>query len=190
MAARGYCLIEVVFVASLSVVLAAIAIPQFLVSLDDHRAAGAARYVSTHCARARIEAIRSGHDVAVRFTQDEDGVAYGVYEDRDGVRTSDIQRGVDTIMLRPERLSNTFPGVEFAVPAGLPPVDSGSPTDGDPLKLGAGNLLSYSSQGTSSSGSIYVRGRNGAQYVIRAYGETGKTRLLKFNATSRRWNPL
>ena len=55
MAARGYCLIELLFVSALSAVLAAIAVPQFLVSLDDHRARGAARYVSTHCARARIE---------------------------------------------------------------------------------------------------------------------------------------
>jgi hypothetical protein len=192
MAARGYCLIELVFVSSLSVVLAAIAIPQFLVSLADHRAAGAARYVATHCARARMEAIQSGRDVAVRFTEDEEGVAYAIYADGngDGVRTRDIQRGIDRQLLRPERLTATFPGVAFAVPAGLPAVDTGSPTDGDPLKLGSGNLLSYSALGTSSSGSIYIRGRNGTQYVIRVYGETGKTRLLKFNSASRHWDPL
>ncbi len=58
------------------------------------------------------------------------------------------------------------------------------------MKLGSGNLLSYSAHGTSSSGSIYIRGRNGSQYVLRAYGETGKTRVLKFNAIKRLWDPL
>ena len=191
MASRGYCLLELLFAGSIGLNLAAIAIPKLLVSLDDQRAAAAIRYVATQCARVRMEAITRGADVALRFTSDANGYLYAVYVDGngDGVRSRDIQRGIDSELLAGERLSTHFPGVSFAVPAGLPGVDGGGPTDGDPLKLGSGNLLSYSAQGTSSSGSLYVRGRNGAQYVIRAYGETGKTRVLKFDGRVRQWVP-
>jgi type II secretory pathway pseudopilin PulG len=188
----GYSLVEVVFVTALMATLSAIAIPELHAGLDDYRAAGSVRYLTTRFARARMEAVARSRDVAVRFTQDAHGWSYAVYVDGngDGVRTRDILRGTDTELVPPERLSANFPGVTFAVPAGLPPVESGPPTDGDPLKLGSSNLLSFSAHGTSSSGSVYVRGRNGSQYVIRAFGETGKVRALKFDARTQRWNPL
>jgi type II secretory pathway pseudopilin PulG len=188
----GYSLVEIVFVLGLMATLSAIAIPELHAGLDDYRAAGSVRYLTTRLARARMDAVARSRDVAVRFTLDAHGWSYAVYEDGngDGVRTRDILGGTDIELVPPERLSANFPGVTFAVPVGLPPVESGSPTDGDPLKLGAGNLLSFSAHGTSSSGSVYVRGRNGSQYVIRAFGETGKVRALKFDARTRRWNPL
>ncbi len=190
--ASGYALIELLLAAGLVATLSAIAIPSLLVAIDDYRAIGAVRYLTTRLARARMEAIVRSSDVAVQFVEDPGGYTYAVYLDgnNDGVRTRDIQRGTDIPLARSERLSDNFPGVAFAVPVGLPPVDGGSPTDGDALKLGSSNLLSFSALGSSSSGSIYVRGRNGSQFVIRAFGETGKIRALKFELTSRRWRPL
>jgi hypothetical protein len=44
--------------------------------------------------------------------------------------------------------------------------------------------------GTSSTGSLYIRGRGTAQYVIRVMGETGRVHVLKFNARTRQWKPL
>ncbi len=131
-------------------------------------------------------------DVGLQFVVDTAGDSYAMYVDGngDGVLTGDIQRGTDRMLLPPEHLRDNFPGVAFEVPAGLPPVESGAVTDGDPLKLGSSNLLSFSAHGTSSSGSVYIRGRSGAQYVIRAYGQTGKVRALKFDVRTRRWNPL
>jgi hypothetical protein len=151
----------------------------------------AVRYLTTTCARARAEAVSRSRDVAVRFEEDPQGYRFAVYVDGngDGIRTLDIQRGIDTPLARPERLSANFPGVALAVPAGLPPVEGGGPTDGDPLKLGPGNLLSFSALGTSSAGSIYVRGRSGSQYVIRAFAETGRVRTLRFDPVRRRWDP-
>jgi hypothetical protein len=50
--------------------------------------------------------------------------------------------------------------------------------------------VSFAPQGSASSGSIYVLGRAGSQYVIRVFGETGKTRILRYDAALRRWMPL
>lgn len=189
---QGYSLIELTFVIGLVATLTGIAVPQVLAAIDDYRTAGAVHYLTTRLARARMEAVVRSADVAMRFTPDADGDSFAVYVDGngDGVRTRDIQQGTDRLLLPAEHLRDNFSGVAFAVPPGLPPVDSGSATDGDPLKLGSSDLLSFSANGTSSSGSVYVRGRSGAQYVIRAYGQTGKVRALKYDPRSRRWSPL
>jgi hypothetical protein len=50
--------------------------------------------------------------------------------------------------------------------------------------------LTFSPIGTATSGSLYVRGPRSAQYVIRIFGETGRTRTLKFDARTRQWGPL
>jgi hypothetical protein len=51
-------------------------------------------------------------------------------------------------------------------------------------------MVTFTPLGTATTGSLYVRGRHEAQYVVRVFGETGKTRLLKFNRRSGTWNPL
>jgi len=50
-------------------------------------------------------------------------------------------------------------------------------------------MAAFDPRGTSTTGSLYVRCRN-AQYVIRIFGETGKTRILKFDLGGRIWRPL
>jgi len=190
--AFGYSLIELTVVSGLVATLGAVSVPQLSAAVDAYRTAGAVRYLTTRLARARMEALVRSTEVAVRFTADADGGGYSVYLDGngDGVRTHDIDEGIDPLLMPAERLHDNFAGVGFEVPAGLPPVDSGSATDGDPLKLGVSNMLSFSALGTSSSGSVYVRGRGGAQYVIRAYGQTGKVRALKYSPRNRKWSPL
>jgi len=131
--------------------------------------------------------------VALRFVNTPDGYAFGVYVDgnRNGVRTTEIQRGIDREMMPLERLTGLFVGVDFGVLPGLPPVDPGSPPPGtDPIKLGASNILTFVPVGTSSSGSLYIRGRRGAQYVLRVFGQTGRTHVLKYDPGARRWKPL
>jgi type II secretory pathway pseudopilin PulG len=189
---RGYSVLELIFAAGLATTLGSIAVPQMRSAVDDVRAAGAVRYLTSRLARARMEAAERSADVAFRFAEDADGEGFAVYVDGngDGVQTLEIQQGIDQRLTPIEHLRDNFPGVAFEVPSGLPPVDSGAATDGDPLKLGASNLLSFSPSGTSSSGSVYVRGRSGAQYVVRAYGQTAKVRALKYDARSRRWSPL
>jgi hypothetical protein len=88
-------------------------------------------------------------------------------------------------------LPDKFSSADIGVLAGLPAVESGgAPPGTDPLKLGVSNSASFSPLGTSSSGSVYVKGRGRTQYVVRLYGETGRTRILKFNVQRNLWQPL
>jgi type II secretory pathway pseudopilin PulG len=193
MAKTGYSLIELLFVMSAAATVGGMAIPALLTAVDDYRTAGAVRYISTRIQLARMEAVSRSANVAVQFVQVGAGYSFGVYVDGngDGVRTADIMNGMDRRLGAIERLPDNFAGVDFGLLPGLPPVDPGNPAPGtDPVKLGTTNLLSYSSIGTSSSGSVYIRGRGKVQYVVRILGDTGRTRVLKFDSPSGQWRAL
>ena len=189
---RGYTLLELVFASALMATLSGIAVPQVMASLDDLRATGAARYVAAKIQQTRSEAVSRSADVALQFVIGVDGVRFRMYVDanHNGVRTRDIQLGLDVPIGPVERLPDQFSGVEFGVRPNLPGVDSGPPPGTDPIHLGSSNLLSFSPDGTSSTGSLYIKGRRDSQYVIRVFGETGKARTLRFVAASNSWQPL
>ena len=191
--ARGYSLLELMLVLGLGATLSAAAVPEYLTALDDVRASGAARHMAGRLQRARMEALMRSARVGIKFTQNGSNYSYAVYVDgnRNGVLTADIQRGVDRLVVAAERLPDQFPGVEFGAVPGLPPVDPGGTAPGnDPIRLGSGNLASFSALGTSSSGTVYIRSRRGAQYAVRIFGETGRTRLLKFEPRTALWKQL
>jgi Type II transport protein GspH len=189
---QGYSVLELMFAAALSVTVGAAAGPLLLAAVDDVRATGAVRYLATRLQQARMEAVGRSADVGVQFVPTADGYAYTVYVDGngDGVRTRDIVRGLDQPIGSVERLSDHFAGIDFGVLADLPPVDAGSAAPGtDPIKLGSSSILTFTPLGTSSSGSLYLRGRRNLQFVIRILGETGKTRVLKFDSRAHQWKP-
>jgi type II secretory pathway pseudopilin PulG len=187
----GYSLLELVFAAGIVVTVSGMAAPGLLSGLDEHRTAGAARYISARMQRARMDAVMRSVEVAIQFTQTGGGYTYAAYRDgnHNGVRTRDIQTGADPPVGAAERLPDHFSAVDFGVQAGLPAVDGGAPPGGDPIRLGASNLASFSSNGTATSGSVYIRGRH-AQYVVRLFGTTGKVRILKFDRAANQWKPL
>jgi hypothetical protein len=95
------------------------------------------------------------------------------------VRTRDIDLQIDRLIEAPILLPQLFPGVEI----GLTPQTPGS----DPVQLGGSNLLSFTPHGTASSGSVYIRGRDGTQWVVRVLGATGRTRVLRYVPASSEW---
>ena len=188
---RGYTLLELLFATSLTLVLSAIAVPPVLAQVEEVRAAGAVRYLVTRLQQARMEAVTRGADVGWRFVGSGGGFSYAAYLDGNGngIRTSDIATGVDRLIGAAERLPERFSGVDFGVAAGLPAIDGGTPPGTDPIKLGVSNIIAFTPLGTSSTGSLYVRGRRDVQYAIRVFGETGRIRVLKFDPRLQQWRP-
>jgi hypothetical protein len=45
--------------------------------------------------------------------------------------------------------------------------------------------VSFTPDGTASSGTVYVRGRGGAQYAVRVLGATARTRVLRYDVERR-----
>jgi hypothetical protein len=188
----AFSFIEILFVLGAAATVSAVAVPETLATLDDSRTAAAARYVSTRLQRTRMEAVSRNGSAALRFTPLPDHYDFTAYVDgnRNGVLSRDIQSGVDRVIQPADRLGDHFAGVDFGVSPDLPPVDPTSTAPGtDPIRLGSSDMVTFTSTGTATSGSLYVRGRRGTQYVVRVYGETGKTRVLKFNAGTGQWIP-
>jgi type II secretory pathway pseudopilin PulG len=190
---KGSSLLELVLVAGLIATSSALAMPRLLGALDDFRTLGAVRYVASRLQQTRMEAVNRASDTALRFARSGPSYGYAIYLDGNGngVRSVDIQSGVDREIHQTERLSDRFPGVEFGALPALPSVDpSAAPPGNDPIRFGSSDLVSFSALGTSSPGSLYILGPNGRQFVIRVFGETGRLRILRFETPGRRWVSL
>jgi prepilin-type N-terminal cleavage/methylation domain-containing protein len=189
----GYSMIELMCVLGVAATVAGIAVPQGRWALDAARTLGAVRYLTSRIHQVRMEAVTGSRSAGLRFATSGSSYTYAAYADgnRNGLRTVDIADGIDATVHHTERLSDLFAGVDFGALPGLPSVDPSAPAPGsDPIRLGAGNMLTFSPIGTATAGSLYVRGPRNAQYVIRIFGETGRTRALKFDARTRQWRPL
>jgi type II secretory pathway pseudopilin PulG len=191
--AQGYSLVEIVVVAALGITLTALSLPQLSTGLDDHRAAGAARYLATRLQRTRMEAIERSAAIGMRFVRVGASYAYAEFVDsnHNGLLTREIDSGVDRPLRPAERLSDQFIGVDFGTLPNLPPIDAGGTAPGsDPVRLGRSDIATFTPLGNATTGTLYILGRGGAQYAVRIFGETGKTRLLKFDRRAARWNPI
>jgi type II secretory pathway pseudopilin PulG len=185
--------VEVLFSVGVLSVCAAMAVPSLLTSLDDLRTAGAVRYLTARLQQTRMQALVRTADTAVRFSGHGESYQYGVFVDgnRNGIRTPDVDAGIDAQMGSFEQLSDQFPGVEFGALAELPAVEAGgTPPGDDPIRLGVSDTLTFTPRGTATAGSVYILGKGRTQYAIRIYGETGRTRALRFDTRARRWRSL
>jgi len=188
----AFSLIELMIALGVAATFASSGMPRLTGAIDEVRAAGAARHVVARLQQARVRAVTRGRDTAVRITHDARGYIVSVYEDgnRNGVLSRDIQDGTDPAVGSTERIGEQFPGVDFGALPGLPGAESSSPPGTDPIRLGSSDSVTFSPLGTATSGSLYIRGRAAAQYVVRIYGETGRVRILKYSVKADSWQPL
>jgi type II secretory pathway pseudopilin PulG len=184
----GFTLLELLLSIGIGVAITTISIPLTNRIVDEIRAAGAARYVAARIMRIRLEAVRQSRAVALRFVKEGDDYVYTAYADGNGngIRTADIQAGIDQPLGPPERIGDTFPGVRFVLDVGLPDVDGAKSTDPDGVRIGQAGILTMARDGTATSGTLYVRGRGG-QYAVRVLGATGRTRVLMFAMGAATW---
>ena len=188
----GVSLTELLFCIALTATLTGLALPGMLTGLDHARAAAAARYLAGQARLARMMAVSRSTTIALRFEPEGEDFWFAFYEDgnANGVRNADIRRGIDPRTTPLERIGDRFLGVVLGVADDVTSVGGGSTELGDdPVRLGRSNLLSFTPIGTSTSGTVYLRGRGGAQFAVRVLGATGRTRVLEFNFGMGKWLP-
>ena len=188
----GFTILELLFTIAIAGTLTTIAVPQGLRALDDFRTRSAARYLAQRLAEARFGAVRHAAATGLRFeiSTPDYLITTVVDGNHNGLRTTEIQRGVDKTMTQPEVLDSHFTGVAFGILDGVPDAD-GQPANGtDGVRLGSSKLLSMNADGTSSSGTLYVHGRDRSQYAVRVLGSTARVRVLKYDYVHRRWTDL
>jgi Tfp pilus assembly protein FimT len=158
------------------------ALPRVLAPIDRARSLSAARYLAARMALARAQAVSRSAAVALRFEPSERGTTFSVYQDGNGngVLTRDIQTQTDRIVDGAGLLADLFPGTEIGLLPGVPVTEA--------VQLGGGSpIMSFTPDGTASSGSIYVHGKDGTQWVVRVLGVTARARVLRFVPATGVW---
>jgi len=103
---------------------------------------------------------------------------------KNGIRTAEIESGLDAAFLRPMYLHRALGDMEaavlgIAVPE-IPP-KKGWLDPEDPIKFGKSSVISFSPNGQSSSGTLYLACHSQQRmYAIVLYGPTAKLTLWKF----------
>jgi prepilin-type N-terminal cleavage/methylation domain-containing protein len=188
---NGFSLIELMIVVSIAVMVATIAIPGFTAAVDDYRTLGAARYLSSQLHLTRAEAVARAANTALRFEPTHGSYTFSIYVDgnRNGISLVDIDDGIDRRLAAATSLKAQFRGVDFGMAADLPSPDDALIEGADPIRFGVTSMAVFTARGTATPGSVYIKGGRGTQYVVRVFGDTGKSRLLKFNRARRQWDP-
>jgi Tfp pilus assembly protein FimT len=190
MSRSAFSLVELLLCLGLIVLLGAMTTPGLSAARDAVRADGASNYVAAVLHGARAEALKRRSNVAVRFEADGDRYVMAIYLDGDGngVLAADISNGTDGALRPREPIDGQFPNVAFGFESGVPDVD-GSPsgTNPDPIRLGRSRMLSFSPSGTSSAGTVYLRGPGRRQTAVRVLGATGRIRTLRYDFAAGRW---
>jgi len=173
--------VELLFAVSLGATLMAAAIPLVSADVDAARARAATRFLLARVAEARASAVSRGAPVALRFVESATGVSVRSYVDRDGdgVLTADIADGTDTPTGPALELADVLPHVRIGFAGGR-----GQP---DPLVPGRAHLFSFSPTSTATSGSVYVRARDGTQWSVRILGVTARARVARYQAATDTW---
>jgi Tfp pilus assembly protein FimT len=189
--ARGYTLIDTVITAALCSIVGAMAVPVIGGTLDRERTLVGAQVLAAQLQRARFEALRRACSVAVRIelVGERTRTQLFIDGDGDGVRQADIDAAVDAALAPAEFLDQHSRGISLRINQVI--TDAGGngalTVHDDPLRIGNTALLSFSSLGTATPGTLYVAGRSGPQMAIRVFGATGRVRLMTFDARARQW---
>ena len=187
---HGYTLLEILVAMTILVIMTGAAVPFAHASVDRSRTSGAASYISSRIALARLEAVKRSTFVAVQFVEKPDGYWFRSYIDgnRNGVLARDITRGVDRPISIEEKLDQQFPGVAFGIYPNVTNLDPGEAFDtSDPIQIGHSTLMSFNPKGSATAGTVYIRGRRANQFAVRILGTTGRTRIFHFNFQDGQW---
>ena len=182
---RGFSLVELLVVAGLILVVLGMAIPGLLAGAGRHETLSAARHLASRAGALRLQAILGGHTLGIRFEVVGDDLELTALVDGNGngLRTTDVASGVDTVVEGPLRLRSLFPGVRAAL------VDADG-TSADGVRFGQSDILAFTPRGTASSGTLYLAGRGDWQFAVRVLGATGRVRVLERSRGSDAWRDV
>jgi prepilin-type N-terminal cleavage/methylation domain-containing protein len=189
----GYTLIELVIVTALLALVVGAAVPGLLEWSSGRRLYMAAYEIRSVLHQAKGFAVYHATRVGVKFFTDGEWVSFAIYRDGDGdgVRTRDIESGVDPQLTPTRRMLNLGADVRFGFPPGRPPRDPGDPRRRlgnlqDPVRFNRSDLASFGPLGGSTPGSLYLTDGKRLR-AVRVFGRTGKIKIISYDPMSESW---
>lgn len=192
---RGVTLVETLVALALAALLLTLGLPHLV------RAAGgvtlrlAADEVMGALRETRVVGLRLGAYVGAKFRTGEDGgVTYTLYRDGDGdgVRSADIDAGVDPPVGPPRRLAHFGAAARLGFPPGAAPRDPGSPGRrldrlDDPIRFNRSDIASFSPLEGATPGTVYLTDGARRLVAVRVTGRTGRVRILAYDPDEESW---
>ncbi len=196
--APGFSLLELVVMLAAIAIAAAMGLPELFRATERTRLALGASEIASSLRLTRVYAVRHSANVAIKFsTASGGGVTYALYRDGDGdgVRTADIEHGVDPQVEPWRPLTHLGRGIGFGFPPGPVPPDptSGRPIGGsrdDPIRFNNSDLASFSAAGTATPGSVYLTDGRRGFIVVRVTSLSGQVRTLRWEHDVGRWRSI
>lgn len=191
--ARGFQLIELLLVLAVISLVFTLSLPLLSSGATALELDMAAAEVVGALRLARMNAIRLGVKVGVKFREQERGVfTFTLYSDGDGdgVLTRDIESGVDPPVGLPRQLHHFGRRVRLGFPLGPAPRDPGNRRrrlPPDPVRFNRSDLASFGPLGGSTPGSIYLTDGRSRLRAVRLFGRTGKAKILRYDVETETW---
>jgi hypothetical protein len=185
---RGLTTVDLVIALAVIVLLGGLVMPATASVIDASRARHAAGFMSTHFRLARLQALARTRTVGLVFDLVNGRWTFRVCSDGNGngLGRADLAVGADPCAPEVHDVAQLFPGIAIGVDPQLPG-PAGEPGSGDPVRFGVSDILSFSTAGTCTAGTLFLRSSQGTQYAVRISNVTTRTRLLRYEAG--RWVP-
>jgi hypothetical protein len=174
-----------------------VALPTLSQVVRRTRLEAATRHVAQTLVAARWQALTIGQATGLRLRRTPDGgLTWTLFRDGNGngIRTADLERGIDLAVDTPAARRRLAPGVRAGVLEDreiprLPPQRGLLTRLEDPIKFGASDLASFSPLGSATAGSLYLTdGQDMTALVVN--GQTGRLRLFRFDLTADDWKEM
>jgi hypothetical protein len=189
----GWSIVELVLAIGVSLVLLGVAASALAPMAAHARAAGAARFVAATLRHERLEAVAGGRSTGIRFERAGAEVVMQAVADGNGngLRSAEIDAGVDRRRGARHRLRDRFAGARFAIATDVPAIDGGAglAAGADPIRLGS-TLLTFAPTGSATSGTLYIASGDDRMFAVRVLGATGRVRVFELDRASGRWVAL
>lgn len=139
--------------------------------------------------RCRWKAMNERKYAGIIFERAGETYVAVLYQDGNGngIRLSDVQSGKDSAFYRSMVLERASGDIQAGILRNpdvtqIPPKTGTIDDPDDPIKFGKSDILSFSPNGDSSSGTLYLACRSQRQmYALVAYGATARLTLWKYS---------
>ncbi len=191
---RGASLVEWTVAIALLAIGAAVVLPAASSLRQAARVEAGARTMASVFVARRFEAVAASRSLGLHFQRDADGWGWREAIDRNGngLRTAELAAGIDAYASGPRRLEGWVSGIRVgllpdrSVPEAPPGTGILAP-GGDPVRFGASDVVSFSPDGRSSSGTLYVTdGREGLCAIV-LFGPAVRARVWRWRPEQGRW---
>jgi hypothetical protein len=192
--ARGLSLVEALVWVTLAGIVLAVMLPATADLQSSGRAAAGARRLALAIQAQRWNAVAHNRSHGLFFF--DSGGHWSWYEVADGngngLRTTEVRNGTDTVLSGPHRLEDRIQGVRLGfLPGGgiprIPPNRGTVGDDGDPVRFGRSDLVSFSPLGSASSGTLYVTDGKHRQFGVVLFGPTARVRVWRYDDRTGQW---